>query len=488
MPAFLLLLPILLPIVGGGYLYFMGEQHMRKRRRYIAIVVLINSILTWLMILFCNQDSFHILNLVWDLDLVLRFDKLGRFFSGLIATLWPLTTFYAFGYLDHAEHKNLFYSFFIMTYGVTLGVAMAGNLLTLYCFYELLTLVTVPLVMHSMTKEAVRAARIYLGFSIGGAAIAFLGIVYLSTAGVDMNFLPGGVASSGADANKLLAAYVCMFLGLGVKAAVFPLHKWLPTAAVAPTPVTALLHAVAVVKSGVFAIMRLTFFCFDPTFLRGTWAQAVVMCLALVSILFGSWTSLRCTDWKQRLAYSTVSNLSYILFGITLMTEAGLIAAMLHMLCHAVIKILAFFCAGSVLCMTERRQVMELEGLGRKMPLTFVTFLVSALALTGIPPFCGFFGKWALLTSALATEGPIAAAGAVVLLISAFLTAMYMLPTAVRAFLPRKAVTLPDCSEVHEAPVSMWIPMLILAVLVIGLGLFAGPVKALLAQIAAGII
>lgn len=483
-PTFLLL-PILLPIVSGALLYFLGERFASRRNVFVAVVVLANAVIAWALILFCRQDNFHILNLIWNLDLELRFDSLGRFFAGLIATLWPVTTFYAFGYMKKEGHNNLFYSFFIMTFGVTLGIAMSGNLLTLYCFYELLTLVTVPLVMHNMSKEAVRAARIYLAFSIGGAAVAFLGIAYLAAVGVDIRFMPGGVDASNAPQGMLQLVYVAMFLGFGVKAAVFPLHKWLPTAAVAPTPVTALLHAVAVVKSGVFAIMRLTFFCFEPDFLRGSWAQTVVMCLALVSILFGSWSSLRCTHWKRRLAYSTVSNLSYILFGVTLMTEAGLAAAMLHLLCHAVIKILAFFCAGNVTNMTERTQVTELEGLGRKMPATFITFFVSALALTGIPPLSGFFGKWSLMTAALDAGGGVAAAGAVVLLISAFLTAMYMLPTAVRAFFPRRGAALTGNENVREAPAVMWVPLVILSLLVISMGLFAGPLKGLLTQIAA---
>jgi len=484
MPSFLLLVPILLPIAGGAAWYFLGDRFLSQRRIIISAIVLVNSLITWALILFCDQESFHILNLIWDMDLVLRFDHLGRLFAGLIATLWPLTTFYAFGYMEHEHHRNLFFSFFVMTFGTTLGVAMAGNLLTLYCFYELLTLITVPLVMHSMTKEAIHAVRVYMAFSIGGATVAFLGIACLHALGVDLTFLPGSMSVSNAPAGMLEAIYVCMFLGFGVKAAVFPLHKWLPMAAVAPTPVTALLHAVAVVKSGVFAIMRLTFFCFDPEFLRGTWAQSAVMALALISSLFGSFMSLRCANWKRRLAYSTVSNLSYILFGVTVMTEAGLAAALMHMLCHAVIKILAFFCAGSVLCMTGRKFVLEMEGIGRKMPVTFITFFISSLALTGIPPFNGFFSKWALITSALETGDLLAASGTVVLLISAFLTAMYMFPTAVHAFLPRRNAVV-DLNGVREAPAVMWVPMAILAVMVIAMGLFAGPLQDLVALVAA---
>jgi len=485
MPAYLLLLPILLPLVSGALLYFLGRRFYGRRRVLVAVTVCLNTLLTWALILFCGEESFRILNLVWDLEITLRFDGFGRFFAGLVATLWPLTTFYGFGYMDREHHKNLYYAFFTMSFGVTLGVAMSGNLLTLYVFYELLTLVTVPLVMHKMTRKAVRAARIYLAFSIGGAAFAFIGILYLAANGVDLAFLPGGSVRPGGSDGMFRLIYLIAFLGFGVKAAIFPMHRWLPEAAVAPTPVTALLHAVAVVKSGAFAIIRLTYYCYGTDLLAGSWAQTAALCFAMVTILYGSYMSLRQAHWKRRLAYSTVSNLSYVVFGALLMTPVGLTGSLLHMLFHAVIKILGFFCVGAVLCNTGREYVTQLEGMGRRMPVTFVCFTVSALALTGIPPLPGFFSKWALLTAAPDAQSAAAPFGTAVLLVSAFLTAMYMIPTAVRAFFPSRDADLAGLDGVREVSPVMWVPMAILAAMTVALGLAAGPLSDFVSGLAA---
>lgn len=276
------------------------------------------------------------------LTLTLRFDGLGRFFAGIVATLWPLTVLYASEYMKHEERQAAFFAFFTLTYGITLGVAMAANLFTMYSFYELLTLSTVALVMHPMTRRAVRAAKTYLAFSLGGAAFAFVSIMYIIGKGHSGSFLYGGFLRGEPD-SLMLVFYVMGFLGFGVKAAVFPTHVWLPKASVAPTPVTALLHAVAVVKSGVFAVIRLTWFAYGTEVLKGSWAQTVVMCFAIFTIFFGASMAVKEQHWKRRLAYSTVANLSYILFGVTMMTQAGLTAALLHMAFHAEIKILAFF-------------------------------------------------------------------------------------------------------------------------------------------------
>ncbi len=485
----LLLIPILLPILGGILMYVGHEQLFKFRNIYSAVLVMVNSVIGWLLILFCEDESYEIFRLTDSIALVLRFDGMGRFFAGLIATLWPLTTFYAIGYMRHEHHRILFFSFFVMSYGVTMGVATAGNLVTLYCFYELLTLSTVALVIHPMTKEADRAARIYVIYSIGGAAFAFIGMMFLYANGISLDFVLGGNISSEmvSQKNLYLLIYVITFLGLGVKAAIFPFHVWLPTASVAPTPVTALLHAVAVVKAGAFAVIRLTYYCYGTMFLRGTWAQAVVMCIAMFTILFGSAMALKQTHWKRRLAYSTVSNLSYIIFGATLMTQSGMAAALLHMLFHATIKILAFFCAGCVLHSCGRKYVTELDGLGRKMPITFATFSVSALALTGVPPLNGFVSKFNLLSAAVQSNNVLAYVGMGVLLISALLTAIYMLSTMVHAFYPPREACLDSLNDVHEVEPIMWVPMVIIAVAIVLLGIFSAPFAELTTRIATGL-
>lgn len=481
------LVPIFLPILGGMLMYIRHEQFFKFRNIYSVALVTVNALIVWAMILFCGDESVELFRLTDTLALTLRFDGMGRLFAGLSATLWPLTTLYAIGYMRYENNRILFFSFFVMSFGVTMGICAAGNLLTLYCFYEMLTLSTIALVIHPMTKEAQRAARVYVLYSIGGAAFAFIGLMFLHVSGVDLTFVLGGSLQDVMVQNKdlFLFIYCVMFLGLGVKAAIFPLHAWLPTASVAPTPVTALLHAVAVVKAGAFALIRLTYYCYGTEFLRGTWAQNVVMGLAMVTILYGSAMALKQQHFKRRLAYSTVSNLSYIIFGLTIMTPEGMAAALLHLLFHAVIKILAFFCAGNAQH-AHLYYVQQLPGAAKRMPVTFITFAVAALALTGVPPLNGFVSKFGLLSAAAASDNPVAYAGMVALLISALLTAMYMFTPMVRAFFPAREETEAPHTA-HEAERVMLAPMIILAAAVVLMGLFAGPFADLTARIAAGL-
>jgi multicomponent Na+:H+ antiporter subunit D len=487
MSSIFLLLPILLPIIGGLALWISNTASDRTRRIVIGAVVLVNTAIVWALILNCKEEAVVLFRFTRNMPVELQFDGLGRFFAALVSVLWALTTFYSFEYMEKTVHRTVFYPFFLMAYGVTLGIAMSGNMLTMYCFYELLTLTTVPLVIHTMTKPAVRAARMYLVFSIGGAAFAFVAMVFLMANGFSLDYVFGGTVTAVGNKNTYLLIYVLAFLGFGVKAAIFPLYKWLPAASVAPTPVTALLHAVAVVKSSAFAIIRLTWYAFSVDFLRGTWAQTVVLCIAMFTILFGSAMALKQTHFKLRLAYSTVSNLSYIIFGAVLMTPAGLAAGMQHMLFHSFIKITAFFCAGAVLHTNHIEYIRDLNGIGRKMPVTFACFTVSALALTGIPPLNGFISKWGLLTSAAGTGTPLGIAGVAVIIISALLTAIYMFSIVVRAYFPPKGEDLRRLDGVHEAGGLMCVPMGLLSVCCIAMGIFASPIVQITESIARGL-
>ncbi|MEG2037989.1 MAG: proton-conducting transporter membrane subunit, partial [Ruthenibacterium sp.] len=349
--------------------------------------------------------------------------------------LWPVTALYSFEYMRHEGSENRFFSFFTISFGVVLGVAFAENFMTLYLFYELLTLATLPLVMHTMDRKARYAGKKYLIYSLSGAAFAFIGLVFLLNYGTTLNFTYGGVL----DAAKILGnerllrqVFVLAFFGFGVKAAIFPFHGWLPDASVAPTPVSALLHAVAVVKAGVFAVMRLIYFGFGADFLRGSSAQSIAMAAAIVTIVYGSAKALRTPHLKRRLAYSTVSNLSYILFSFTLMTPAGLTGGLVHMVFHAVIKITLFFCAGAILYQTGKEYVYDLEDFGRAMPRVFAAFTVASFALAGVPPLGGFIGKWCIATAAAQTEMPLAYAGIAALILSTLLTTLYMMTVVVR--------------------------------------------------------
>ena len=440
MNKYMILVPIIFPIITGAVLPLFKFKQRKSRNIYTELITLLNSIMVWVLLLNAPKGTVRALNLAGDLEITFQVDGLGSVFAGLIAVLWPIATLYAFEYMEHHGKENTFFSFYTMTYGVTLGIAMAANLMTMYMFYEMLTLVTLPLVMAGMSREAIMAGRKYILYSMGGAAFAFIGFIFIFTYGNTMNFIPGGVLE-GADIagkeNLLRAVYVLAVLGFGVKAAIFPFHRWLPTASIAPTPVTALLHAVAVVKAGAFAIIRITYYSFGTDFLKGTFAQYIVMGFAMVTILFGSARAVKEPHFKRRLAYSTVSNLSYIVFGASLMSTAGLTAALSHMVYHAVIKITLFFCAGAVLCRTHKEYVKELNGLAYRMPVTFAAFTVGALSLTGVPPFPGFISKWNLCTAAVAEGTPYAYAGIGILLTSAFLTAVYMMTTLFRAYFPQ---------------------------------------------------
>ena len=311
----------------------------------------------------------------------------------------------------------------------------------------------------------------------------------LYTAGdASLRFVYGGFVDA-ADIGRrplVLAAYLLCFFGFGVKAAVFPLHAWLPSAGVAPTPVTALLHAVAVVKAGVFAIMRVTFYCFGTAVLAGTWAQSVAMGFAAFTIVFGSTMALREQHLKRRLAYSTVSNLSYILFGVTLMTPAGFTGAMAHMIFHGVMKITLFFCAGAIMYKTQREYAPSLTGLGRYMPVTFAAFTVGGAALVGVPLLPGFLSKFRLATAALALGGVLPTLGVAALLLSTILTAGYLFTVVVNAFFPPAGVGEHGLQQAKDPGPYMCIPFFVLMGTMFVLGVGSRGLFELLARIAAG--
>lgn len=470
MSVWFLLLPIFLPILLGLASYFLPFKNTRQRNSYVMLTLLISAAALWVAVLTVPDDKLTLLQFTDQLAFSLRLDGAGRLFACLSATLWPLTALYAFDYMKHEEHLAMFYCFFTCSFGVTMGIAMAQNILTMYLFYEMLTLFTVPLVMHGMGKVHNRAARKYMAYSFGGAAFAFAAVVFLILNSAD-TFTLGGHALNPEDPRLAEIMYLFAFFGFGVKAAVFPLHGWLPSASVAPTPVTALLHAVAVVKAGAFALIRLTYYAFGTDFLSGRWVQYVVMGFAIFTLVFGSANALRQKHFKRRLAYSTVSNLSYIVFAVTLMTPAGLLAAFIHLFFHSVIKIGAFFAAGAVLHYGDREYVPQLEGLGRKMPVTFSCFAVFAMALTGVPPLCGFFSKWAIASAALDNGSTMAIVGVAALLLSALLTACYMFTPVIKAFFP-STQAVDDTETVKEANPRMLAAMICCAILCILMGVF----------------
>lgn len=477
MSQYWILAAILLPVLGGLLIPLLPFPQKRGMHLYIEAVVLTTSVIVWLLLLGGTTKIFEVVHFVNNLSISFKIDGMTMVFAGLVAVLWPLATLYAFEYMEHANHVKAFFMFYVMTYGVTLGIAFASDMVTMYFFYELLTLVTVPLVMHSMNRESILAVRKYLYYSIGGAAFALMGMIFLIVYGNTCEFQLGGVFSPVGllrHGDMLLWIYFFSFMGFGVKAAVWPLSSWLPQAGVAPTPVTALLHAVAVVNAGAFAIIRLTYYGFGIDFLRGTWVQDACMAITMFTIVYGCSRAVKETHIKRRLAWSTVSNLSYILFGATIMTPLGLVGALAHFVFHGFMKICSFLCAGAFMHQTGKTHVYHMDGMGKQMKIVFGCFTVSALGLMGVPGLAGFISKWNLTAAAVESGNPLAYGGIACLLISALLTAIYMLNVVVRAYFP-KAQAETDAAAVRDPSWRMCLPLLVCAFFVLALGFWSEP-------------
>ena len=367
------------------------------------------------------------------LPLGFRVEPLGVLFALVASGLWIVTSFYSIGYMrGHNEAKQTrFYVCFAIALSAAVGVAFSANLLTLFLFYEVLTLSTYPLVVHHETPEALRAGRVYLGLLIGSSIALFL-VAIIATwflAGT-LDFRPGGILAGkveGAGAGLLLFLYM---FGVG-KAALMPIHRWLPAAMVAPTPVSALLHAVAVVKAGVFTVTKIIVYVFGIDLLAGMTQDDWLMYVAAFTLLAASCVALTKDNLKARLAYSTISQLSYIILGAALATAYGVIGAGMHIAMHAFGKITLFFCAGAILVATHKTEVSEMDGLGRTMPFTYFAFLIGALSVIGLPPMGGAWSKWYLMLGAMEAEHVLFA---VVLMVSSLLNIAYLMPVVARGY------------------------------------------------------
>ncbi len=488
MKGLIYLLPILLPVIGGYAIIPLGFKDDRSRNIYAETIVCLTSVIVWCILLLGDGAPVSIYSFTRGFSVDFHMDALTKLFAGMISVMWPLVMLYAFSYMKGAKRRHTFFAFYVMTYGITLGIAFARNMTTLYVFYEMLSLVTIPLVAHYQDHESLYAGRKYAAYTIGGASLAFFAVVMTTVYGDAGNFAYGGNLGSGAAAGMLLTAYVFGFFGFGTKAAVFPLHNWLPTASAAPTPVTALLHAVAVVNAGVFAVMRLTWYTFGPEILLGTWAQKLCLAAAEVTLVFAAVMALRERHFKRRLAYSTVSNLSYMLYGVMLLNTDGFAAGMTHMLFHGIIKMSLFLCAGAFMHRTGNAYIYEINGVGRKMPVTFAFYTLGALSLTGIPLFCGFVSKWQLLLAGARAGTGLAYAGMAALIIAAFLCAMYTLTVSVRAFFPMEGKDrYADVPGSLEADRMMLAPIVVFGIVNILFGIFPGPVLDFLQRAAAGL-
>ncbi len=483
----MILLPIVLPLLLGYTSLYIGFENEDKRSNYAFIGALLTSAVAFTALFTTNGTVFKLVSFTENMSIAFKIDGLSCVFGGMVSILWPLATWYASEYMKHEGRQKKFFAFYLMTFGVTLGIAFSANMLTMYLCYEALTFITLPLVTHSMDARAEYAGRKYIIYSVGGASLSFVGMMLVLFFSGSLDFAYGGTVTF--NDPVLLVAYLLMFMGFGVKAAVFPFHGWLPAASVAPTTVTALLHAVAVVKAGVFAIMRTTYYLFGTYGLRGTWVQNVVMTMAIITICFGSWSAVKSRHLKRRFAYSTVSQLSYIVFAITIMTPASFTGGMAHMLFHGFMKIVLFYTAGAILYTNHREYVDEIEGFAGKMRKTFFLFTVCSIALIGIPPLSGFMSKYAIATSAVETitfNHMLPLAGVCALMFSAFMTAIYLFEIIIKAYFPTKCFDDLHLENVKEAPDRLVVPMAIITTVMVSVIFWGRPLFGFLENIAKG--
>jgi len=480
MSVFLVILSILLPVAGA----FIA---VRAGRRGVTAVLAAEAAIVVGTACFA-ESAVSLWHFADGLELLIRTDALSKLFGVLTAVIWLLAGVYAFDYMKGDENPGRFFRFFMLTEGAMMLLIYAGNFMTFFMGFEAMSLLSMPMVIHEQTKEARAAAMKYLGFSVFGASIALIGFFVVSHYGVTTAFTAGGVldmAKAAGNEDLLLTVWLVMVIGFGAKAGMFPLHSWLPTAhPVAPSPASAVLSGV-ITKCGVLAIIRVTFFMFGADFIRGTWAQTAAIVLALITVFMGSMMALGERLIKKRLAYSTVSQVSYVLFGLMLMNTQGFNGAILQMVFHMLAKNALFMWAGAVIHETGFTYMDQLRGMGRRMPALMWGYTIASLSLIGIPPTGGFVSKWALAQGAFGFESfGLGTAGVIVLIISAILTAGYLLPTMAAAFFPGREDYFTPV-EKHEPHKGMLVPVLVLAVLTVLLGVFPNVVTDAVAPVAA---
>ena len=414
-----------------------------------------------------DGDTLFILSLAEGLDISFTPEPLGKLFALVAGVLWPVATLYTVGYLRGAGEKNItrFMFFYAIAIHAAMGIALSGNLLTLFVFYEILTFSTYPLVTHKGTAEAMRAGRIYLGILVASSVILLLfGVIGIWVLTGTLDFAEGGILAGHIDPFYVPLLLALFAFGIG-KAALMPLHRWLPAAMVAPTPVSALLHAVAVVKAGVFAVLKVAVYVFGIDFLRETGSSDWLVWVASFSILAASIVAMSKTNLKARLAYSTISQLGYIVLGAALATSLAASGAALHIAAHAAGKITLFFCAGAIYVAHHLTDIKEMDGLGRVMPVTFTAFALGALSIIGIPPLAGAWSKFMLMGGAL-DNGYLAVLA--VLMISSLLNLAYLGELVIRGFFAKPSHGLKSAA-VHEAPMTMLVPLCLTALMSLAL-------------------
>ena len=452
-------LAILFPVLAGVLVLIFNENIQLRELSSILIGLILFLFITQL-VKYADQGIIHtLITITPGLNIAFHIEPLGLTFALLASGLWIFTTIYSIGYMRGNNEKNQtrFYFYFALSIASTIGIALSANLITLFIFYEALTLCTFPLVTHKQTAEAQKGGRIYLGILLGTSILFFLtAIVITWIQASTLDFTIGGILDGNIEKTGAALLFILFMFGIG-KAALIPFHRWLPAAMVAPTPVSALLHAVAVVKAGVFSVLKISVYIFGIDFLASQGASKFILWVAVATMLIASIIALSKDNFKARLAYSTISQLSYIVIAAALANPIAILGGALHIVTHAFAKITLFFCAGAVYTRTKFTNISQLDGLGKQMPFTFTAYTIATISIIGLPPLVGSWSKWFLI------DGTIACGNYIVLCafaISTLLNCAYLLPVALRAFFKSSEG---NNISFSEAPLACVVPICITA-------------------------
>lgn len=493
MQSILLILVVLFPALCAALCWFMPALRPDKARDGFVLFSLVATLLLVIALCATGDGMLTLFTMGDSLPVVLASDGISRLFAVLMSAMWLISGAYSFRYMTHEGSQRRYYTFYLLTLFALMGLCFAGTLATMYLFFELMTLLSVAMVLHSLSKEAVAAGMKYLLYSIAGAMMGLLGVFFFTLDATTPLFVAGGTLDAAKVAQHgglLLGVLFVTIVGFGTKAGMFPMHGWLPTAhPIAPAPASAVLSGV-ITKAGVICIIRVLYYVVGPDFVRGTWVQTALIVLSLITVFMGSMMAFKTTGLKKRLAYSSVSQVSYVLFGLFMLNEVAFRGAMLHVYFHSIMKNALFLSAGAIIYKTGLTDVRELRGIGKKMPVTLWVFTLAGVSLIGVPPLCGFFSKWQLASGAIASGVNVFSwLGPVVLLVSALLTGAYLLPVSINGFFPGHAHEEPEMKmEACEVPACMYVPMVILAVLIVVLGLCPSFVEGAIAAVAAAVL
>jgi multicomponent Na+:H+ antiporter subunit D len=454
---------LLVPLVGALLISLAGRApNLREGITLATATALLTCVVSlWTVVSDGARPSLTLLTVLPGLDIRFTVEPLGMLFALIASGLWIVNSLYSIGYMrgNQEQHQTRFFVCFALALSATMGIAFSGNLFTLFVFYEVLTLVTYPLVTHAGTETARNGGRVYLGLLMGTSIVFLLpALLFIWYTAGTTDFTAGGILAGKLSPLALTGLFALCVFGIG-KAALMPFHRWLPAAMVAPTPVSALLHAVAVVKAGVFSVVKVIVYVFGVDTLLSAGANNWLIGVAGFTILAASVVALNANNLKRRLAYSTISQLSYVVMAAALLAPLSLIGAVLHIAAHAVGKITLFFAAGSIYTAAHKTEVSQLDGIGRRMPWTMGAFAIAVLSMIGLPPAFGFISKWYMLSGAMASQQWLAVT---VIALSTLLNAAYFLPIVYRAFFVAPASG-PDDVPHGEAPLPMVIALSITA-------------------------